>query len=129
MLHPQFAHYALLFTRAGEDEKKPISWKRAGAATGTRRPDYHGPREFKSPDEWRRYVGHYRNEDPWIGSHRIDLRKGTTLARRTHAAGARRRWPLLLRDEPDNPEWFSFSDLVNGQAMRMRLSGADLARV
>jgi hypothetical protein len=34
-----------------------------------------------------------------------------------------------LRDEPDSPEWVSFSDIVNGRAMRMRLSGADLLRV
>jgi hypothetical protein len=33
-----------------------------------------------------------------------------------------------LRDEADSPEWVSFSDIVNGRAMRMRLSGADLQR-
>jgi hypothetical protein len=36
---------------------------------------------------------------------------------------------FYLRDEPTSPEWVGFSDIVNGNAMRMRLSGADLARV
>jgi hypothetical protein len=36
---------------------------------------------------------------------------------------------FYLRDEPASPEWVGFSDIVNGSAMRMRLSGADLARV
>ncbi len=128
VLHPRFAHYALSFARAGEDEKSPFveaSWGGDWYATT----DYRGPREFKSPDEWRRYVGHYRNEDPWIGSHRIDLRKGKLwldgLTPLELAADGR----FYLRDEPDNPEWVTFSDVVNGQAMRMRLSGADLARV
>jgi len=36
---------------------------------------------------------------------------------------------FFLRDEPSSPEWIRFSDIVNGSAMRMKLSGADLARV
>jgi hypothetical protein len=36
---------------------------------------------------------------------------------------------FFLRDEPASPEWVGFSDIVNGNAMRMRLSGADLTRV
>ena len=36
---------------------------------------------------------------------------------------------FYLRDEPASPEWVAFSDFAGGRAMRMRLSGADLARV
>jgi len=90
---------------------------------------YPGPKEFKSPDEWRHFVGHYRNEDQWIGSHRIVLRKGQLWLDGAIPLQELPDGRFYLRDEPHNPEWITFSDLVNGQAMRMRLSGADLQRV
>ena len=49
---------------------------------------YDGPRQFKVPEEWRSYVGHYRSEDPWIGSLRVFVLKGRLMLRR-HAARAR----------------------------------------
>ena len=36
---------------------------------------------------------------------------------------------FYLRDEPDSPEWVSFSDIVEGKAMLMRMSGYVLLRV
>jgi CubicO group peptidase (beta-lactamase class C family) len=128
VLHPRFAHYPLVFDRVSEDDKSAVveaGWGEewyAGAA-------YHGPREFKSPAEWRHFVGHYRNEDQWIGSHRIVLRKGRLWLDGGIPLELLPDGRFYLRDEPTNPEWVTFSDIVNGQAMRMRLSGADLARV
>ena len=128
VLHPKFAHYPLVFGRAGDDDKGPVvdaGWGEdwyAGAA-------YRGPREFKAPDEWRRFVGHYRNEDQWIGSHRIVLRQGRLWLDGNIPLELLPDGRFYLRDEPANPEWVSFSDIVSGRAMRMRLSGADLQRV
>ena len=75
VLHPEYAHYELLFGRAGTDgtgKVVEVGWGEDWfVATG-----YNGPREFKTPAEWNHYLGHYRSEDPWIGSNRIVLRKG-----------------------------------------------------
>jgi D-alanyl-D-alanine carboxypeptidase len=128
VLHPRFAHYPLMFGRAGDDDKSPVveaGWGEQWYAASA----YQGPREFKSPDEWHRFVGHYRNEDQWIGSHRIVLRKGQLWLDGAVPLELLPDGRFYLRDEPHNPEWIAFSDLVNGQAMRMRLSGADLQRV
>jgi hypothetical protein len=80
------------------------------------------------PDEWRSYTGHYRNEDPWIGSARIAIRSGKLWLNGVVPLEPARNGRFYLRDEPDSPEWLSFSDIVNGRAMRMCLSGADLQR-
>jgi CubicO group peptidase (beta-lactamase class C family) len=128
VLHPQFAHYDLLFGRAGADGKGPVveagwgeDWYAAAA--------YAGPRDLKVPAEWQRYPGHYRNEDPWVGSARIVLRKGKLWLNGVVPLEPSADGRFYLRNEPASPEWVGFSDVVNGKAMRMRLSGTDLARV
>ena len=128
VLHPEYAHYALLCGRAGTDGTGQVveaGWGEDWFATA----NYSGPREVKAPAEWHQYPGHYRNEDPWIGSNRIVLRRGRLWLNGVvplEPAGDGR---FYLRDEPASPEWVGFSDIVNGSAMRVRLSGADLARV
>lgn len=128
VLHPKFAHYPLVFGRAGDNDKSPVvdaGWGEEWYAG----PALRGPCEFNAPDEWRHFVGHYRNEDQWIGSHRIVLRQGRLWLDGTIPLELLPDGRFYLRDEPSNPEWISFSDIVNGCAMRMRLSGADLQRV
>ncbi len=126
--HPEFAHYALLFGRAGKDGKGAVVEAGWGedryAARG-----YGGPQEFKVPAEWQRFVGHYRNEDPWIGSCRILIRQGKLWLNGVVPLEPAADGRFYLRDEPASPEWVGFSDFAGGHAMRMRLSGADLARV
>jgi CubicO group peptidase (beta-lactamase class C family) len=128
VLHPEYAHYKLLFTRAGEDDKGAVveaGWGEDWFVTS----GYNGPREFKVPAEWRRYVGHYRNEDPWVGSNRIVLRRGKLWLNGVVPIEPAADGRFFLRDEPTSPEWVGFSDFAGGQAMRMRLSGLDLTRV
>ena len=36
---------------------------------------------------------------------------------------------FYLRDEEHSPEWVRFGEIVNGKAMRLKLSGEDLWRV
>jgi hypothetical protein len=128
VLHPEYAHFELLFGRAGADGTGKVVEAGWGedwfAITGNT-----GPRDFKAPAEWNRYLGHYRNEDPWIGSNRIVLRKGRLWLNGIVPLEPSADGRFFLRDEPASPEWVSFSDIVNGNAMRMRLSGADLTRV
>ncbi|MGC1523435.1 MAG: serine hydrolase domain-containing protein [Steroidobacteraceae bacterium] len=126
--HPDFAHYPLLFGRAGAGTKGAaveVGWGEEWFVTA----HYSGPGDFKIPAEWHRYPGHYRNEDAWIGSNRIDVRKGKLWLNGTVPLEPAADGRFYLRDEPESPEWVGFSDFANGKAMRMRLSGADLARV
>jgi CubicO group peptidase (beta-lactamase class C family) len=126
--HADYEHYALLFTRGGADGKGPImaaGWGESWYAA----PAYQGPREFTVPPDWSRYAGHYRSEDPWIGSVRVVSRRGQLWLNGVtplEAAGENR---FYLRDEPASPEWLSFSDVVNGQAMLLHFSGNVLQRV
>jgi CubicO group peptidase (beta-lactamase class C family) len=135
VLHPEFAHYALLFSRAGDAGKGAGAEGKGAVVEAGWGEDwyaaagYGGPREFKVPAEWQRYVGHYRNEDPWIGSNRIVVRRGKLWLNGVVPLEAAADGRFYLRDEPQSPEWVGFSDFAGGRAMRMRLSGADLARV
>lgn len=89
---------------------------------------YDGPRQFQVPEAWRSYVGHYRSEDPWIGSLRVVILKGRLML-----DGQTPLEPdgelLRLRDEPSNTEWIRFGEIVNGKSMRLKYSGVDLWRV
>lgn len=128
VLHPQFAHFDLLFGRAGADGKGPVveaAWGEEWYAAAS----YAGPRDLKAPAEWQHFPGHYRNEDPWVGSARIVLRKGKLWLNGVVPLEPSADGRFYLRNEPASPEWVGFSDIVNGKAMRMRLSGTDLARV
>jgi hypothetical protein len=128
VLHPDFAVYSLLFSRADKDEKGPfveLGWGEEWFVSAA----YQGPREFSVPDEWRRYPGHYRSEDRWIGSNRVVLRRGKLWLNGTVPLEPAPGGKFYLRDEPQSPEWVSFFDTVNGHAMRMSLSGQSLVRV
>jgi len=128
VLHPDFEKFALLLSRADAKTEGPFAeagWGEDWFASA----GYTGSRIFKVPAEWHRFTGHYRNEDPWIGSSRIVLRRGKLWLNGVVPLEAGGGGRFYLRDEPDNPEWVSFSDIVNGSAMRMCLSGADLTRV
>jgi hypothetical protein len=89
---------------------------------------YNGTKQFNAPKDWQSYVGHYRNENPWVGSLRIVLRKGRLWidgVTPLELNGDR----FSLRDEPHNPEWIQFGEVVNGRCQRMKFSGEDLWRV
>jgi CubicO group peptidase (beta-lactamase class C family) len=129
--HADFARFVLVFSREGDAKEGPFveaGWGGDWYATTA----YRGAKEFPVPADWHRYVGHYRNEDPWIGSALIVIRRGrlwlngTTPLEAITGLSASRFW---LRDEAVSPEWLAFSEFANGHAMRMSLSGNDLKRV
>ncbi|HKR37965.1 MAG TPA: serine hydrolase domain-containing protein [Steroidobacteraceae bacterium] len=121
---PDLARFPLIFGRKSADG--PVVEVSSGDAWYTATA-YDGPRQFQVPEAWRSYVGHYRSEDPWIGSLRVFILKGRLLLDGT---------PLeldgdlfRLRDEPSNTEWIRFGEIVNGKCMRLKFSGVDLWRV
>jgi len=127
--HPDFSRFVLMFGRAdAKDPKSPVVELGWGNDWFTK-PEYRGPKTFDTPKEWASYVGHYRNENNWIGSIRVTLRKGQLLADGAtlleHDSGARFR---MKSDEADT-EWIEFHDVVGGLAQRIKLSGEDLWRV
>ena len=88
---------------------------------------YAGPRAFDYPKEWDAFAGHYRNDSPWFGSARIFTRKGKLTADGTPLT------PLgdgLFRvgAEEWSPERLGFGPVVNGRAMRMKVSGVEFYR-
>ena len=128
VLHEDFAHFLLLFTRSGADGKGPVmeaGWGEDWYAA----PAYQGTREFPAPAEWSQFTGHYRTEDPWIGSIRIVSRRGRLWFNGVTPLELAVDGRFYLRDEPTSPEWVAFSDIVNGSAMLLHYSGYVLQRV
>lgn len=122
---PEFARFPVAFGRKNADG--PVVEVSCGDAWYTT-DAYDGPRQFQVPEVWRSYVGHYRSEDPWIGSLRVLILKGRLMLDGLT--------PLeldgdlfRLRDELSNTEWIRFGEVVNGKCMRLKYSGVDLWRV
>ena len=127
--HPDFSRFVLLFARAdAKDPKSPVvelGWGNDWFIKS----EYSGPKTFDTPKEWASYLGHFRNENNWVGSLHITSRKGKLMADGAvpleHDSGARFR---MKSDEADT-EWIEFHDVVDGLAQRIKLSGEDLWRV
>jgi CubicO group peptidase (beta-lactamase class C family) len=91
---------------------------------------YAGPKAFNTPKEWNSFLGHYRSESAWNGSVHVVSRKGRLMLDGVVPLEQASSSSLYyLRDEPHSPEWISFHDVVNGKAMRVKLSGDDFWRV
>ena len=126
--HPALDRFAFVFGRKDPEAPESAVVEAPLAATGTGIRRYSGPDKFDYPKAWDAYVGHYHNENPWVGSYRIVVLKGRLMMDGTiplEADGDLFR----LRDDPFNTEWIRFGEVVNGQCMRIRLSGSDLWRV
>jgi hypothetical protein len=128
VLHPDFERFLLVFERSNEKDPKSEVVAAGWGNDWFTNSQYKGPKTFDSPKEWGGYVGHYRNENPWIGSMHILLRKGKLMVDGVVPLEARGD-VFYLRDEPESPEWIRFLDVVNGRAMHLKFSGEDLWRV
>ncbi|MBL8266267.1 serine hydrolase domain-containing protein [Steroidobacter sp.] len=121
------SHFPLAFARANEKDPKSAVVEASLGGEWYTTAAYSGPKKFDTPKEWQAYVGHYRNENPWIGSTRVVLRKGKLWLDGTtplELNGDR----FSLRDEPHSPEWIQFGEIVNGRCQRLKFSGEDLWR-
>ena len=87
------------------------------------------PQPAPVPSAWHGFVGHYREEEVWTGTHHVILRAGQLwldgIVPLEPAADGR----FWLRDEATSPEWVLFGDVVGGRAMTMKLSGETLVRI
>lgn len=129
ILHPDFERFPLVFSRKDEkDPKSPVVEAGWGNDWYTDE-KYSGPKTFDYPKEWNSYLGHYRNENPWIGSTHIVIRKGKLMMDGVVPLEAADGGVFYLRDEEKSPEWIRFGEIVNGKAIRLKLSGEDLWRV
>lgn len=120
--------FPLVFGRANPKEQKSAVVELGWGSDWYTTSRYDGPKQFSAPKDWQSYVGHYRNENPWIGSMHIVLRKGQLLIEGLtplELNGDR----FSLRDLPHSPEWIQFGEVVNGRCMRLKFSGEDLWRV
>ena len=127
--HPDFQHFLLVFGRAeSKDPKSPVVEAGSGGEWFSNS-KYAGPKTFEYPKEWEKYVGHYRNESPWVGSARIVLRKGKLLVDGVVPLEAKEDGSFSLQDEENSPEWIRFGDIVNERSMHLKFSGEDLWRV
>jgi hypothetical protein len=61
---------------------------------------YAGPEPAEVPDDWRRYVGFYRSNDPWAPTLRVYLRKGRLAIE----------WPASATDDADENELVPLDD-------------------
>jgi CubicO group peptidase (beta-lactamase class C family) len=126
--HPAFSRFVLQFGRRNPGVADSEVVEAAWGGDWYRNAKYQGPESFSHPGKWDAYVGHYRNESPWIGSQRIVIRKGRLWLDGTTPLEPDGKL-FRLRDHPHNTEWIRFGDVVNGRCMRIRLSGSDLWRV
>ncbi len=121
--HPAFARFPLRFGRDG-DGRVTEAFHGADWYTAER---YTGPAAFDHPADWIAYPGHYRSHNPWFSNFRIVLRKGTLLL--IHPAGQEEALVPLDDDTfrvgntAHSPERLRFDTIVDGQALRVNLSG------
>ncbi len=126
--HPAFERFALVFGREDPDAPGSAVTEVGWGGDWYRNPNYAGPVEFSHPPAWESYVGHYRNDNPWLGSLRIVLRKGRLMTDGTTALEPDGDL-FRLRSGPDDTEWIRFGEIVNGRCMRLKFSGSDFWRV
>lgn len=129
--HPAYARFPLRFGRI--DGRVVEAWHGAEWFAGD---GYDGPTEFSLPTAWAAYPGHYRSHNPWATNFRVVARKGKLwllmpgapldsigdeepLAPLGEPAAGRFR----VGADPASPERLEFDTIVDGQALRARLSG------
>ncbi|HLY61889.1 MAG TPA: serine hydrolase domain-containing protein [Terriglobia bacterium] len=126
---PAFERFPLVFSRADAKDPKSSVVDAGWGNDWYTNSKYKGPAKLEFPAEWKSYLGHYRNESPWIGSFHIVVRKGKLMADGVVPLEAGDGGLFYFRDEPQSPEWIRFHDIVNGVAMRLKFSGEDMWRV
>jgi D-alanyl-D-alanine carboxypeptidase len=127
--HPDLSRFLLVFGRSeAKNPKSPVVEVGWGSDWYVK-PDYSGPKSFDYPKAWDTFVGHYRNENNWIGSTRITLRKGALLVDGATALVEQKDGSFRTQGDEADTEWIRFHDVADGHAQRIKFSGEDLWRV
>jgi CubicO group peptidase (beta-lactamase class C family) len=144
--HPDFSRFLLVFGRpiaASDGKDISVSNAKDKDAKSPKSPvvevgwggdwyvksDYSGPKTFDYPKEWDAFVGHYRNENNWIGSMRVVIRKGILLLDGVTPIAPHNDGSFRAQGDESDTEWLRFHDVVDGHAQRVKFSGEDLWRV
>ncbi|MGH9941409.1 MAG: serine hydrolase [Pyrinomonadaceae bacterium] len=125
--HPDLDRFLISFRR-DKGEKGKVTEVSHGADWYVNQ-HYAGPRNFTRPKEWDAFIGHYRNDSPWIRSLRVVPRQGKLWLNGVVPLEPADAHTFKLADSPYNPEWIGFLDVVNGQSMHLKFSGEDYWRV
>lgn len=123
--HPDFARFPVRFGRDAVGSVTELSHGGDWYVTE----DHDGPLTFETPPEWRAFIGHYRNYNPWASNFRVVLRKGGLLL--VYPRGHEQ--PLMpdgdgfrIGEDPDSPERIAFDTIVDGQALRAVQAGGEV---
>ncbi|TMK80967.1 MAG: beta-lactamase family protein [Actinobacteria bacterium] len=124
---PAFSLFDLTFRRVDGDlsqlDRGAIVYRRDGA----------GPPLGPIPPAWAAFPGHYRSYNPWLSNFRVVLR-GDQLVLvypwgREEALTATGEARFRVEEDERSPEWLAFDTVLEGQALRAILSGAEYYRV
>ena len=94
---------------------------------------YVGPKGFDYPEEWERYTGHYRTQNPGLTNFRIVLCKGALLL--VFPTGGKESLATLddglfrIGEAPRCPETLRFDAVSGSQALRAVYSGCPYYRI
>ena len=135
--HPDFALHLILFGREKKDAAGASEQRAADVVEVSYGPDwyahqrYRGLGQFDVPDAWRAYPGHYRSANPWSSSARVLLRKGKLWL--VEPSGGEQELVELAPGmfqvgTEETAERVRFDSVVNGQALRINVSGLDFYR-
>src|SRR5262245_16683136 len=127
--HPDFSRFVLAFGRSDTKNPKSPVVEVGWGSEWYIKSGYSGPKTFDYSKEWDAFIGHYRNENNWIGSMRIVLRKGQLLVDGVTALAPQIDGTFRTQNDEADTEWISFHDVVDGHAQRVKFSGEDLWRV
>jgi D-alanyl-D-alanine carboxypeptidase len=119
---PDFSTFLLGFTR--DKDKVTEAYYGSDSYAG---PAHVSNKTMVAPKEWQGYVGHYYNDSPWYGDSRIVLRRGQLFVDGVQPLVPRADGKFGIGD-PDGPDWIAFESIINGQAMRLNLSGVIFRR-
>jgi D-alanyl-D-alanine carboxypeptidase len=128
--------FPYVFGRAAGPGSSPVVEVSHGAEWFTNE-RYRGTPQSAAPAEYLSYVGHYENHNPEGPTARIYIQGGTLMALvdgEVPSTDPQTLKPLgggvFQSAEPDpNPERYQFDTVVDGQALRLMISGAPLYRV
>jgi D-alanyl-D-alanine carboxypeptidase len=116
--HEAFERYPLTFGR----DPDGVVGEAFHGDTWFRGERYAGAEPDEAPEEWRRFTGLYRNNNPWSPTVRIVLRKGRLALQ----------WPAAASDEDGDLElvpmkdgWFAAGELRDPRRVRFLGNGAE----
>jgi D-alanyl-D-alanine carboxypeptidase len=127
VVHPELEGFPIRFVRGADGRAREAFY----GDRWFRGEGYDGDPPKQAPPEWSAYVGLYRNDDPWMPTLRVVLRKGCLALQfpveLSDEAGEAELQPLadgwFAAGEPWEPRRIRFDRLVDGKAVVAEFNG------